>query len=834
MAIIENANQTTEQCPVIHISRISDIHYEAAEAFETSVLSTAFKKAFRITEEIVKSTEKVLNGSKNNTSDKGTKIRNDEQFCNIIFFEGESGTGKTSAMLSYMEFLKDYYRNANSDEADKVLGDLKFDGGQYMFTGLEYIDASSLDEKEDILANVLSKMLKKWKEEEGKGRGDSGIIKEEDYEYKRQKIRGKFSEIYQRVKDLRSDKDLMQMDSDMYLDTLDRLSLTRNVKNSFQQLVNAYLDIMIYPGSRGAISNKNHFLVISIDDLDMNIQHGFMLLEQIRKYLMVPNVIVLLSAYYDQLKKICINHYSEKFKSIMYGENRDYVRDLSTGYLEKMVPVSNQVLLKSGRFWRYFNKEKLLIKCDKTVLDEKGNKKSVVEEYEPGTLLEIVRKVMKDYLYMEFAPDNRCMRYLTPKTLRELCALFIQVKDLNRLTVEENNLIDEYENNMEWFAEIEFTRLCKNLLNDRKRKLIEELDILEISEQMEQIHKMMRSESLPFLKILADETKGSGDNQELACICLIYLSMKLAESAYRRRCAKSEQERKRALDDFLRYYSINEWGIWGNWEDELIPSILVKKEPISFINIARTHFKIDNNCLLLDFQDAYNGRDLKKIKEFIGRHRKLLENYQYLLLFYNLDIGDSDTCIWNKVDGTQIKLSQHYGGVFSLSGFVLNLLEGAKLVKSFSENLQNLLFPDIDKNSRDKVKAVCDSVSIWTEEFQEATETPLLPLQNVEFLIYMGRKIQDRFNNKNSMESKFEGVGDGIKKFFAVMQECLDEYDNVYKSGISDRFRKFPLVSKIAGDDNTFIEFLVEKIKCHTDPDIYDSSIEWSGEGENG
>lgn len=834
MAIIENANQTIEQCPVIRISRTSDIHYEAAEAFETSVLSTAFKKAFRITEEIVKGTIKALNEPKSNTSDKGTKIRNEEQFCNIIFFTGESGTGKTSAMLSYMEFLKDYYRNANSDDADKILGDLKFNDGKYMFTGLEYIDASSLDKKEDILANVLSKMLKKWKEEEGNGRGVSGIEKDDDYEYKRQKIRGKFSEIYQRVKDLRSNKDLMQMDSDMYLDTLERMSLTRNVKNSFQKLVNAYLDIMIYPGSKGTINNKNHFLVISIDDLDMNIQHGFMLLEQIRKYLMVPNVIVLLSANYEQLRKICINHYTKKFKSIMNVENREYVRNLSTGYLEKMVPVSNQVLLKSGRSWRFFDKEELLIKYDKTVLDEKGNKKGVVEQYELGTLIEIVRKVMKDYLYMEFAPDNKCIRYLTPQTLRELCALFTQVKDLNRLTIEENNLIGEYENNMEWFAEIEFSRLYKNLLSDFECRRIERLDTLEIPEQMEQIQKMGSSDSLPPLKVLADETKGNGEKQEFACICLIYLSMKLAESAYRRRCAKSEQERKRALDDFLRYYSINEWGIWGNWEDELIPSILVKKEPISFINIARTHFKIDNNCLLLDFQDAYNGRDLKKIKEFIGRHRKLLENYQYLLLFYNLDIGDSDTCIWNKVDGTQVKLSQHYGGVFSLSGFVLNLLEGAKLVKSFSENLQNLLFPDIDKNSRDKVKAVCDSVSIWTEEFQEVTETPLLPLQNVEFLIYMGRKIQDRFNNKNSTESKFKGVGEGIRKFFAIMQECLDEYDAVYETGISERFKNFPLVSKIANDDSAFIDLLVNSIRCHTDPTIYDSDEEWSGEGENG
>ncbi len=853
-----NEKQTNKAYPVIRIDRTSDIHYEAAEEFKMSVLSTAFKKAFRITEEIVKSAENALNGS-SSTPDKGTKIRNDEQFCNIIFFTGERGTGKTSAMLSYMEFLKDYYRNANSDEADKVLGDLKFDGGQYMFTGLEYIDASSLDRKEDILANVLSKMLKKWKEEEGNGRGHSGIVKEDDYDYKRQKIRGQFSEIYQRVKDLRSDKDLMQMDSDMYLDTLERMSLTRNVRNSFKKLVNAYLDIMIYPGSRGAINNKNHFLVISIDDMDMNIQHGFMLLEQIRKYLMVPNVIVLLSANYEQLEKICINYYSKKFKSIKdYKGTKAYVRRLSREYLEKMMPISNQVQLMSGRSWRFFNQDELIIQCGKTVLDERGRKKRVIEEYEHGTLTKIVRKVMKDYFYMEFALDDKCIGFLTPQTLRELCTLFTQIKDLNRLTVKgEIDSIGGYENNIKWFVDIEFPRLCNNFLSgssDRSR--IDRLGSLEISEQMELIQerginesmsikrqsdllslwsgKKEDNESFSTLKVLADADKGNGKSQEFARICLIYLSIKLAESAFKHIYAKNEQERKRALDDLLRYYSINEWGIWGKWEDKFIPKILVKKDPIAFIDIARTHFKRDNNCLLLDFQNPCKSRELKKIKEFIGEHTKLLKNYQYLLLFYNLDIEDSKTCIWNKMDGTQIKLSGHYSGVFSLSGFVLNLLEGAKLVKAFSENLPNLLFPNIEKSMRDKVKAECDSVSIWTKDFQEATENPLLPLQNVEFLIDMGRKIQNWFNNKNSMESSFEGTGNSIKKYFAIMQECLDEYDEIYKTGISDRFRKFPLVSEIASNDSTFIEFLVERIRCHTDPEIYDGSIDWSGEGENG
>ena len=76
----------------------------------------------------------------------------------------------------------------------------------------------------------------------------------------------------------------------MFLETLENLFLTWNLRQSFQELVEAYLEIMEYPGSEGKIHLNNHFLVISLDDLDMNMAHGYELLEEVRKYLMVLNV----------------------------------------------------------------------------------------------------------------------------------------------------------------------------------------------------------------------------------------------------------------------------------------------------------------------------------------------------------------------------------------------------------------------------------------------------------------------------------------------------------------------------------------------------------------
>ena len=95
------------------------------------------------------------------------------------------------------------------------------------------------------------------------------------------------------MKNLRSSKDVIEDEDDTFLETLEKLSLSWNLKESFQELVQEYLEIMKYPNTED-LKIENHFLVISIDEADMNIDHGFEIIEQIRQYLMGPNIIVLL------------------------------------------------------------------------------------------------------------------------------------------------------------------------------------------------------------------------------------------------------------------------------------------------------------------------------------------------------------------------------------------------------------------------------------------------------------------------------------------------------------------------------------------------------------
>ena len=371
----------------IVVDGLTAIKYEEQNEFLNSVSVDAYRKAKEITEKILKENKNFR--ELKNSGVTGNKLRNSEQIYNILFFTGAKGSGKTSTMLSYMEFLKDYYRKKETCNSEFKLVTI----ANPMFTGLEYIDASVMDRKEDILGCILSKMLKKWKEEELRSYENQrmGIVQTNDYSYRKRSISMAFDRVYTNLKNLRSSKDVIEDEDDTFLETLEKLSLSWNLKESFQELVEKYLEIMKYPDTE-SLKIENHFLVISIDEADMNIEHGFEIIEQIRQYLMGPNIIVLLSADYAQLEKICNNHYSREFSATNKFENMEHhIKRLTREYLEKIIPSDRRIFMPSGNEWKLLDKEQIEVYYNE---DKEEN-------YAIGTIREIIQTDCKKYLGIE-------------------------------------------------------------------------------------------------------------------------------------------------------------------------------------------------------------------------------------------------------------------------------------------------------------------------------------------------------------------------------------------------------------------------------------------------
>lgn len=233
------------------------------------------------------------------------------KYNNIIAFCGDRGTGKTSCMMSFRSQLQDatkdkYERKKVGKTADEIK-QLKKD---YVF--LDAIDPSFFDETHNILELVLGNMYR-------------SIESENDGSEDFNKLVVEFNKVMRYLKYLSSPHEKERFyDALQELESLSAgLSLQEKIKDLFAQ----YLDLM-----------GGKLLVITIDDLDLNIKGAYTMSEHIRKYLTNEYCIILLSVKIDQLvEAIQLNITKDNSISEAEGHN------MASKYVTKLLPIGNRV-----------------------------------------------------------------------------------------------------------------------------------------------------------------------------------------------------------------------------------------------------------------------------------------------------------------------------------------------------------------------------------------------------------------------------------------------------------------------------------------------------------
>lgn len=758
---------------VFKIEGISNIKYEKPEEFQTSVSYQYYKQALKMTEEILKNNF-VISQSLNDDFDKysGTDLRNNSQLYNIIFFTGDRGAGKTSAMLSYMEFLKDYFRNTQRERFKDTELEMQWKNREVMFTGLEYIDASVLDDKEDILGSVLSKMLKKWIDEENKSQG--GIIRNSDYDHKKRKLQKLFSNVYECRKKIR-DVNTYDDNSEMFMDNLQNMSLTFNMQREFRKLVFAYLDIMRYPGAEH-LNPQSHFLVVCIDDLDMNIRKGFELLEQVRKYLMIPNIVVLLSANYEQLDKICNNHYFKEFEKTKNNDMSVYIENLSREYLEKIIPMRRQIVMTSGEKWLLKRQKNLEIQYT-DINNQRFEKK--------GRLREIVQSTLEERLKILWDREGRTLDYLMPTTLRELCAWITEISSLE---------MDD-EKNAERFLEEEFFRICRKYLSSEEQRYFIDAEKVSVESRISILYNALfkyvedSSVSKVHTPKVGDVLKLISYTQglELKAVILgiltsIYFTLKIKIVLQKMGEGIDQTQKKEQIKLLNRYFGK---GIWGEWESEQVGFITIidnqGTEVRGIDKIARYKSDNINNSLQLKLTGNCNPNDKKSVSEFLKANKEQIINYQYMLLFYNLDVKENSV-IWEKrMENDQsilLTLPRQCKGGFSFSNALLNL--------QFQEGIAfKFISKFIDLMQFKKSEKELEQYNIANIEKKNQHS---LPLENMECLINIAQTIQENMGHDSIVTEN--GIDEIVREYFQLLVESLKKYMGSNKLDIEDTLIK--------------------------------------------
>lgn len=843
-----------------------DIVYEDASTFEQSVHREAYRKAYQITDTIMRQNAKFeeYKNSSGTGRSYGTELRNLKQMSNVLFFSGERGAGKTSAMLSYMEFLKDYYRNSTSYESEKIIGELRFSEKDLMFTGLEYIDASRLADKEDILGSVLAKMAKKWLSEEKKGLAEGGLRKSRDYEYKKRQLQMQFNEIYKCLSALKTEKEIFDQEDDMYFDTLQKLSFTENLKDSFEKLVEMYVEIMQYANA----SETKHYLVIPIDDLDMNIKNGYEQLEQIRKYLMIPKVIVLISANYEQLEKICYNHYKGEFQYLAEADN--YIQKLTREYLEKLVPNEHQIWLRSGRSWE--NLQHAIIEFEK--YDEFN--KIVPQELTGDTIIDTIRRLLKNKFRIRLGIGSKALQYLIPTTLRELSAWLNAVVPLPD---QENISIEQYQQNMKIFWMELFPIIQKNYLSENEKEYVDRLldrnayaqknwlksYIEEIDERIYYRSKYrFRSSRQTFyteesiVELLWLLHNKVDNNDAMYNILVIYFTAKISELiAYVAGVDENRRLAENSLKELKHYY---QGGLFGKSESEMTaelmrPAILFKdkkqeneekilnntvdtmadqlsrleekasekneksKEKEGSPQYSRYAYReIETNMNRLHPQFLSMGTIekrglMKKVKDLLKGAE--FEEYCEQLLFYTFIPKQSIHYEISQQDGDWRFVNER-DGIFSLSGALVYQVIGADLRDVFLNKVEQYFERHFEKSTeKEKVKTL-----IMDKRIQPLGKNLIenFPLDSMEFLIDVGEWMRDRKENvllikalgeDESLKNEIKNV---LQQYYQQWELCFEELDCKYETTYAEDYWKGNLCSQMSDNKKALLDIIASQL----------------------
>lgn len=394
----------------------------------------------------------------------------------IYSFMGVRGSGKTTAMREFCRVLE----NINKREEygwwiDQVLTEeswrIQARGETFYFKTMEPIDASSLEVKEDLFELILAGLYREYKKT---------VKKEKDFLSGRHpdtEVLELFEQViegYHAVKNARNEEF-----GDSFIARLEYMSSSVTIRNKIAKLIEALLK------KWGGTATKR-FLVIAIDDLDLNIQNGYEMLEQLRKYFFHKNIIIALAVDYGQINRVCEMHYLKDFSAGMREQGRnlpELTGKLSKDYITKVLPVDKRMFMpemKNMVVWLEEDKQMSIKKFLMTEIGRKmrifydicGMKRHFCEAHN-------VREMIDYWRFLATLLEVDFERWNSPEIKKEEREIWMERYDINHKRFNRditnrmaNRLLnEEYERIFEWLLQRELERRAVYVCGTAKARI---------------------------------------------------------------------------------------------------------------------------------------------------------------------------------------------------------------------------------------------------------------------------------------------------------------------------------------------------------------------------
>lgn len=191
------------------------------------------------------------------------------------------------------------------------------------------------------------------------------------------------------------------------------------IKKTLYDLIQLYLyqDGNARYSQSGKDTRRDKFLVIQMDDTDLQLNNTFETIESIRRYLSLPNVIVLMAADMKQLRTLVTKHYYLQMKDAINADicSKKDVQLMAAKYLDKFIPAHQAIYLP-------FLKDVIEVKGSVYIRFVGGD-----QEYE---LCKYVAEKIYERTGLLIRNENKEVHFIIPSTLRGLRHLLKLLNDM--------------------------------------------------------------------------------------------------------------------------------------------------------------------------------------------------------------------------------------------------------------------------------------------------------------------------------------------------------------------------------------------------------------------
>lgn len=370
-----------------------------------------------------------------------------------IAFIGGRGMGKSSAMTSFSRYL-----------SISGTADFEKEGcGTCRFYSTPVIDANQLGKNETILGRISAALITEYNLKK------KDLLTDE---------RREFVGLAKRVNNL-----AVKYTSGEWFKASDTIvSETLNIsqlRDDIKKLIRKFLKIQTG-------NAENSYLVVSIDDIDMGIENSYSIMEEIRKFLCIPNVIVLISLDIRQLELILkTNYYKLLGKDNLDDYDTITVKSLSFRYIEKLFPYGRQhhmpelslIRLKAFGTDGFFNDG-----SSEYISDEETWKKWKMSTQWSSAFYAIMHLIWRKTMLIPVCNSDGDY-LLIPRNFRSLYNMVVFLRDLPDAISPDENMPPKSD---------EQVQIISNNLDSFRSYLIDNLEMVDVHEMNKDDREMVK------------------------------------------------------------------------------------------------------------------------------------------------------------------------------------------------------------------------------------------------------------------------------------------------------------------------------------------------------